>query len=142
MDHKSLEESPSTLGQDKVIHFTLTFKHPNKHLSEHKCGKVFKTCLVLTQDKAFDDFTYQSRPGLQVLPTSLSPYLAYPTQPRDLAAHSLRGSCLYNPDILVTLSFSVSQFPVPYSLPQPLPLSPLPLLSPHSDFPDLGPWGQ
>lgn len=50
-------------------------------------------------------FTYQSRPALQVLPASLSPYLAYPAPNAEISSPvagspSPTGSSLYNPDIL------------------------------------------
>jgi len=73
--------------------------------------------------------TYQSRPGLQVLPASLSPYLEHPAFNPEFSnpgpgLPSPKGSSLYNTHILVPLS----SFSPPFSSPSsPLPLPPLPL---------------
>jgi hypothetical protein len=88
-------------------------------------------------------FYYQSRPGLQVLPASLSPYLVHISCPQPWTFQP-RGSFLYNPDILVSilsvffvcrifLSFSFPSLlpPCPWWLPWPWSLGPVNLPETH-----------
>lgn len=82
-------------------------------------------------------FYISKQPGLQVLPASLSLYLAYPVPNPELSSPEIglplpkEGSSRYNPDTLVS-------FPLLLLLPLFLSFS----HHPHFNFPGLLPWSQ
>jgi hypothetical protein len=88
---------------------TFLLSWPNTHIQTHLDSTYERILMLKFWPRTIGwgaYLTYSSRHSLQVLPASLSPYLAQPTlyselfQPRGQDSPPHRGSFLYNPDII------------------------------------------